>query len=113
MTARLTSKLLATALIRRAEAEGGFGTVIARGDPGAGAILIVVTQRGDFRAVMERSLDAEGKYCWLARGPEEGLEEPELVNFLQKKREIDPDLWIIELDIAAAERFIEETGTGV
>ena len=46
MNIRLASSVLVTALIRKAEAEGGFGAVLAKGDASAGSILVILTERG-------------------------------------------------------------------
>ena len=35
------------ALLRRAEAEGGFGAVLAKGDPTAGAIAVILAEKGE------------------------------------------------------------------
>ncbi|MFX7883132.1 DUF1491 family protein, partial [Acinetobacter baumannii] len=32
-----------------------------------------------------------------------------IADYWQRRRRIDPDLWVIELDIASAERFAAET----
>lgn len=46
MTPRLTSRMMVDALMRRVRAEGGFATVLARGDDVAGAIVLVCSNRG-------------------------------------------------------------------
>ena len=46
MEARLTSAMFVSALLRLVENEGGFATVVAKGDASAGAVLIVLAQRG-------------------------------------------------------------------
>lgn len=49
-----------------------------------------------------------GEYRWTVTGPQEKAEMAEIQDFVAKKRRFDPDLWLIELDIAAAERFVDE-----
>ena len=46
MSARLASSLIVSALMQRAQAEGGFAAVLAKGDPNAGAVLVILTERG-------------------------------------------------------------------
>ncbi len=106
MTARLTSALLVSALIRRVGAEGGNATVLAKGDPTAGAILLICMERGVVTSVRERVLDVAGVYAWTAVGPP-GLDA--LTAYLDRRRARDPDLWLVELDIPNAERFAAET----
>lgn len=107
MTPRLASSVLVSGLIRRAEAEGGFGAVLAKGDPTAGAVAIVLAERGRKAGVLERMLQPDGSYAWEPSG--RGLEsEQDYADFLARRRKSDPDLWIVELDIASAERFAAE-----
>ena len=51
MTARLASGVMVAALLRRVAAEGGFGTVLNRGDATAGAIAVVTRDRGETRLI--------------------------------------------------------------
>ena len=107
MEPRLASSLLVTALLRRAEAEGGFGTVIAKGDATAGAIAVILTERGANPRLFERMLQPDGHYGWheASRGAGDG---EDLGPTLERRRRFDPDLWIVELDIVSPERFAAE-----
>ena len=105
--ARLTSSVLATALLRRAQDEGGFGAVLAKGDPTAGAIAVILAEKGRKACFLERLLLPDGSYSW--QSSRQDIENEEDFNaFLQRRRTSDPDLWILELDIASAERFAAE-----
>ena len=106
---RLPPRLEVPALVRRAEAQGGFATVLNKGDPEGGAVLLVVTSRGRHIACLDRILGTSGSYEWRPAGPGESAESGEVASFLAKRRQFDPDLWLIELDIAEPERFIAET----
>jgi hypothetical protein len=109
MTPRLTSSMLASALVRRVNAEGGAAVVVAKGDPTAGAILLICLEKGKLTAFRERVLDSNGRYSWAEVGPSGDSESAESAAWLQRRRQRDPDLWLIELDIAQAERFAAET----
>ncbi|WP_114227488.1 MULTISPECIES: DUF1491 family protein [Sphingomonas] len=108
MDDRLAPGVEATALIRRAEALGGFGTVLHKGDPTRGTILLVVTERGDHRALLERRLQADWTYRWTAIGAGPG-DSAGAAQDVARARSRDPDCWVIELDIPSSERFIAET----
>ena len=101
MTPRIASSVLAGALIRKAQAEGGFAAVLAKGDPTSGAILLILTEKGANPRVLERLLQADGSYSWGQ--PVE--KEEEVPGFVARRQRFDPDLWVIELDIPSAERF--------
>ena len=105
--ARLASSVLATALLRRAEQSGGFAAVVAKGDPTAGAIAVIVAEKGRKVRFLERVMQANGSYAWQSTR-EDVENEEEFQKFLDRRRKSDPDLWILELDIASAERFAAE-----
>ena len=96
------------ALSRRVRAEGGFATMLARGDDQAGAILLVCLERGRFVKLLERTLDSAGAYRWTACGPQDVESYESRDAYIARRRSIDPDLWLMELDIADAERFAAE-----
>lgn len=106
---RLSASVEANGLMRRAEADGGFGAILRKGDPERGALLLVIRSRGRHVACLERMLSADGRYLWVATGPGETATDEELAEFLQRRIRFDEDSWLIELDIAHPERFIAET----
>lgn len=107
MTPRLASSVLVTALLRRAESEGGFGVVLAKGDATAGAIAVILAEKGRKACFLERLLQPSGTYAWQS-ARQDVENEQEFEKFLDRRRSVDPDLWILELDIASAERFAAE-----
>jgi len=109
MTARLPSAMLVSALVRRVQAEGGHATILARGEADAGAILFAAAERGRISGLFERVLDIDGVYQWAPCGPQTSEKEAEFSDYLDRRIARDPDLWVIELDIADAERFAAET----
>jgi hypothetical protein len=42
-------------------------------------------------------------------GPEKSTQDNEIKDYIDKRMRADPDLWLIELDIAEGERFAAET----
>ncbi|MBV9527543.1 DUF1491 family protein [Sphingomonas sp.] len=106
---RLPAGLEAASLVRRVQAAGDFATVLRKGDPHSGALLLIVTSRGRHVGCLERVLNLDGTYAWRACGPAESAGSAEVVDFLARRARFDPDSWAIELDIAAPERFIAET----
>ncbi|UVO55228.1 DUF1491 family protein [Sphingomonas sp. SUN039] len=109
MTARLTSAMLVSALVRRVGAEGGNAVVVAKGDATAGSILLICLDKGVRTAFRERLLGVDGGYGWAEVGPKPDADYEEVESWLSRRRARDPDLWIVELDIPNAERFAAET----
>ena len=102
MTPRPAAGLLVSALIRRIEATGGHGAVLAKGDAEAGAILLVLAERGRVTALRERSLGHDERYVWAPTGPASPEDPVVLAEYLARRRRTDPDQWIVELDHADA-----------
>lgn len=105
--------MLVGALIRRAESVGGFAAVLAKGDSSAGSILVILAEKGRKVGILERLLQPNGSYDWRDTGNrplENALEEQK---FLARRREFDPDLWVLELDVPSAERFAAEMNESV
>ena len=69
MEGRLQSSILVNALQRRAESEGGFAAVLAKGDPTAGAVLVILAERGEKIKILERLLEGGGEVDGGAEGP--------------------------------------------
>lgn len=108
MEGRLQSAVMVTALQLRAEQEGGFAAVLTKGDSRAGAIIVILAEKGRKARILERALQADGRYAWHDVRSQTVENEEETERFLARRRNSDPDLWIIELDIASAERFAAE-----
>jgi hypothetical protein len=111
MSARLATSVLVGGLLRKAESEGGFGAVLAKGDPTAGAVILVLVERGGPPLILERILQPDGAYQWQQVGGQ-GIDSegkmPDVPAFVARRRRFDPDLWVLELDIPSAERFAAE-----
>lgn len=106
---RLTTDIEVAGLCRRAENDGGFATVLRKGDRERGSLLLIVSSRGRHHACLERTLSLKGTYEWARVGPEGTESAEKLAEFLEKQIRFDEDLWVVELDIADPERFIAET----
>jgi hypothetical protein len=102
---RLASEVRIAALRRLAEAEGGFVTILRKGDPVAGAILVIGVVKGRNPVVYDRFPSPDGAYSWQALAKQAIVTEQEISDLWQKRRARDPDLWVIELDVASTERL--------
>lgn len=110
MAGRLPAHLEVSALIRRVQSAGGFAAVLAKGEQDAGTIVLVTTENGRNTRVFERMPQLDGSRAWTC-SKQEDPENKELFNqYLERRKSQDSDLWIVELDIAQAERFIGQDG---
>ncbi|WP_158703086.1 DUF1491 family protein [Allosphingosinicella vermicomposti] len=100
--------MIAGVLLRLAARDGGFGAVLSKGDEQAGEIIVLLLEKGRKRAILERILQPNGDYCWHPADAKIVEDEDKFQDFLARRTRFDPDLWLIELDIASAERFAAE-----
>lgn len=95
------ASLAVSALVRQVQQAGGFATVLHKGSRFGSALLLVVRRAGG-PVALERIPDASGDATWrpAARG------EPDVAAFLGRQQRFDPDLWVLELDVADPARFV-------
>ena len=91
-------------MLRRANDSGGFGAVLAKGDAQAGSILVVIGAAGQGDRLFERGIGADGRVALIESTP-----TGDVAQYWQRRRTSDPDLWVIELAGADAQRFAAET----
>jgi hypothetical protein len=108
MSARLPSGLLVSAMLRRANDAGGFGMMLAKGDAQAGTILVVVARPGEPERLLERGLGPTGEPALIDSTPATGTDDG-VADYWRRRRSRDPDLWVIELDVAGVEQLVAET----
>lgn len=100
---------MVSALVRRVNQEGGSAAILAKGDATAGAILLITYEKGRNPRFFERGLGAGGSAALIPSGPEVLEDEAAVSAYWRRRRSRDSDLWVVELDIAGAERFAAET----
>lgn len=103
---RLPAHLEAFGLIRQAQALGGFGTVIHKGERDAGTIIVVLTENGTNTRIYERLPNIDGVRNWSLSKKQVTENTQEINEYLDRREKQDPDTWIVELDIANGERLI-------
>lgn len=109
MTARITSAVMVSALVRRVNAEGGSAMILAKGDATAGGILLLLLEKGTSPRFVERGIGPDGEPALLPSGPAVLEDDTATTDYWQRRRNRDSDLWVVELDIVQAERFAAET----
>lgn len=106
MDARLPAHLEVAALRRTVEAAGGFATILRKGERDSGAILAVLAENGANLRLFERMPSADGTRKWVLSKQQDSENPSEFSDYLTRRGQSDPDLWIVELDIADGERLI-------
>ena len=106
MDARLPAHLEAAAIRRLAEAAGGFATILAKGERNAGTIAVVVTRGGEGAKLLERLPHLDGNRVFTQTLEQDTENKEDFFLILERMRQRDPDLWLIEADVPDSERFI-------
>jgi hypothetical protein len=104
--ARLPARVEASALIRRANAEGGFAAVLKKGEEQAGTLLVVITDNGRDARAYERMPQADGTRQWHCARRQDPENPSDFADYLERRGRQDDDLWIVELDLADGERLL-------
>ncbi|MEM7690391.1 MAG: DUF1491 family protein [Pseudomonadota bacterium] len=104
---RLPAHLEIGSLIRLAETHGGSAMVLSKGERDAGTILLVTMYRGEGARLFERMPQRDGMRRFVQTKIQDTEKPMEFSDYLKRRAEQDPDIWILELDIDAPERFIE------
>ena len=103
---RLPAHLEISSLIRLATSSGGMATVLHKGERDAGTILLVTLFRGKDAKLYERMPQLDGTRAFVQTKSED-IENPhEFSDYLNRRSRQDPDIWVLEVDIDQAERFI-------
>ncbi|MEL7444766.1 MAG: DUF1491 family protein [Pseudomonadota bacterium] len=107
MDTRLPAHLEIAAMIRLAESQGGMATVLSKGERDAGTILLVTMFRGEGATLYERMPQLDGTRIFTATRSQNTERPEEFIEYLGRRGHQDPDIWILELDIDNAARFVE------
>lgn len=106
MSERLPAHLEVASLIRLAEANGGHAMVLSKGERDAGTILIVNVFRGENGQLYERMPQLDGTRPFVVTKSQDPEKPQEFSEYLDRRRRQDPDIWVLEVDIADAAQFI-------
>jgi hypothetical protein len=104
---RLSSDIRVYALIRRVQLGGSFATLLRKGDARGGAVLIKNIDRrtGDARLWSE-AVRGDGETFWM-RTIASRL-EADVDGYIERAVQIDPDIWIVEIEDVDGARFLTE-----
>ncbi len=106
MDERLPAHLEISGLIRAVDHAGGFATVLKKGERDAGTILIICCENGTNARLYERMPQLDGTRKWTLSKQQDTEKPMDFLEYCERRGKQDPDVWLLELDIADAERFI-------
>ena len=104
--ARLRSKIWVQAYLKRLEIQNIAAYVTAHGDDQSGAILIKVIKMDGSAQLYQKTFDLQSnKNAWVRIL--EGL-DMEIDSLLEKQKVNDPDLWVVEIESASGQNYLDE-----
>lgn len=92
--------------MRAVEVAGGFATVLQKGEKDAGIILLLTISRGQPATLWERMPQVDGSRPFRKARVEDPENRDDFVNYCERRRNQDPDCWMIELDVPNSDRFV-------
>ena len=103
----LSSDLWVSALIRRAQIEGAYATVVKTGDARAGSVIVKAYDTSTRTArLFTEAFGTDGDRLWIQ--PVTSDSESELDAYIDRQRGYDPDLWVVEIEDRQGRHFITE-----
>lgn len=105
---RLTTEFWVKAYLARLRLADIPAYVVAHGDDTAGAVLVKLATLDGQARLYQRSFDLmTGDRAWMVLN--EGAES-DVDGSIRRQRDMDPDLWVIELEDRAGRHLLDEPG---
>ena len=105
---RLTSEIWIAAYLMRLSQAAIPAFIVRKGDATAGAVLVKLNTLDGSATCYQRSFDlVSGERQWvvLAEGPEAEVDQK-----VERQREFDPDIWVIEVEDRTGRHMLDEPG---
>ena len=104
--ARLKSKIWVQAYLKRLELQTIAAYVTAHGDDNSGAVLIKVMKMDGSAQLYQKTFDLQNnRNAWVKIL--ESL-DVEIDTLLEKQKANDPDLWVVEIESADGQNYLDE-----
>lgn len=104
---RIRSGIFVRALIRRAEVAGAMGYVMTKGSEEAGAIYIKVNRLDGSALLLTQARAGDGESIWM-KPLGDWCVEDRVDQYLEKQKNFDPDLWVVEIEDRFGRTFVDE-----
>jgi len=102
---RLKSSLWIEAYRRQCEEQGAYVTIARKGDGDAGVVIIKILTRLGEACVVQQTLDIDGQMVWGNMRPDLS-NEVEIDQWLSRQVNMDPDIWIVEVEGCDGKGFL-------
>ncbi len=106
--ARLATGIWVSAYLARLSQEGIYAHIVMRGDETAGAIAVKLATMNGKASFYTRATGPDGKALWHALS--EDAPEEEVDDAIRRRRRIDPDLWVVEVEDPRGRHLLDAPG---
>jgi hypothetical protein len=72
--------------------------VLRSGDEDAGAMFLKISSLDGLCRLYTQMRDASGEIAWTSAGAEARMTEADAAAYLERQKNIDPDIWILEIE---------------
>ena len=94
---RVKASLTVSIALRMGDIGGKPGTVLRKGDPDAGGILVVLRGR-EGMIVLSRMTDPDGGHAWIKATGAAPVDQDTVDAYVARQVKFDPDLWVLEFE---------------
>jgi hypothetical protein len=83
--------------LRMGDSDGRPGTVVRKGDPDSGGILVVLHGR-DGMTVLSQFRAADGSAAWMRATGSAAVDQAAVDSYVARQVKFDPDIWVVEFE---------------
>jgi hypothetical protein len=105
---RLKAELWVKAQLRQCDIDNITATVLRRGDPTGGAVLIKLNRFDAGCRVYAQVRDGDSNPAWLSATGRDPVPEVDADGYIQRQIKRDGDLWVIEVEDPKARYVLRE-----
>jgi len=99
MDDRLPTHLWVSAHIRTADSQSVAMTVVRKGDPSRGTVILKINRLDRTFSVLVQTREADGERLFWARGTgADPVPEADADAYIARQLRYDPDVWVIEVE---------------
>lgn len=105
---RLATHIWVSSYLLRLTQMGIYAHIAHHGDDTAGAVAVKLATMNGKASLYTRASGPDGRFLWHPLA--EAQPEPEVDEMVRRRRRIDPDLWVVEVEDPRGRHMLGEPG---
>jgi hypothetical protein len=94
---RIKAGVWVSMALRMGNADGRYGSIIRKGDPDAGGVLVVL-RRDKQVSVLSQMRSADGELAWMRATGADPVDDATADAYIARQVKFDPDVWVVEFE---------------